>query len=152
MPRANEEQFLFKVLCGRKDAVRFCQLLFRVSQVWDDLVDGDRQVAAEDINRAFWMLLVELPVNSFYNDHFSHLQPLLSQYICDWLDANELEKRGDDHGKNIAFVLRDGIGAIIIQCAYLLGGYDYMRKVSEEVRRHIFEEGLEKYKQERRSS
>lgn len=147
MPRNNEAQFLHKALLGRRDAVEFCQLVFRISQIWDDLVDGDRGVAPDDISRAFWMALVDIPANSFYRQHFAYIHPLLAGYITDWLDANKLQTVDGDHGQNIAFVLRDSVGAIVSQCAYLIGGYEYLRKISPEIRRHIFEETLSDYKQ-----
>lgn len=146
MPRNNEAQFLHEVLLGRKDAVEFCQLIFRISQTWDDLIDGDRRVAPEDINRAFWMAIVEVPANPFYRRHFAYLHPLLAGYITDWLDANELQLTDGDHGRNIAFVLRDSVGALVSQAAYLIGGYEYLRKVSPDIRRHIFEDSLGEYK------
>jgi hypothetical protein len=145
MPRANEAEFLNKVLMGRADAVEFCRALFRVSQVWDDLIDKDRGVDAEDINRAFWTLIVDLPANPFYRANFGHLHPVLRQYIIDWLDATALEREEGAHGKNLAFVLRDSIGAVVTQCAWILGGYEYMRQVSCDVRRHIHEDSLEEY-------
>ncbi len=147
MPRNNEYQFLCNALSGHIEAVEFCRTLFRISQVWDDLVDGDESLSTEDINKVFWECLVELPQNPFYQRHFFTLQPLLREYIIQWLDANTLEQ-GSDHDQNIAFALRDGIGGIISQCAYIIGGYERMRAVSPEIRKHIFEEPLENYKDE----
>jgi hypothetical protein len=147
--RDREAEFLYQVFMGNQDAVRFCQIIFRVSQVWDDLIDGD-PVLPEDINKTFWQLLIELPVNPFYRLHFNHLQPLLSQYIIDWLDANTMEKDGEE-GQNMAFVLRDSVSSLAIQCALLIGGYDYMRKVSVEIRRFIFDDTLDEYKKNLRN-
>jgi hypothetical protein len=60
------------------------------------------------------------------------------------MDANTLEK-GNSHQQTIAFVLRDNYCGIVSQCAYLIGGYVWMRKVSPEIRKLIFDETLEQY-------
>ena len=146
MPRDNEFQFLNEVLLNNVDAVRFCCLIFAASQVIDDLIDQDKPVSPNEIAQCFWSVLVELPCNPFYQRHMHTLVPLIQSAFNDWLDANELE-RMDDHGKNIAFVLRDSVGGIACQVAYLVGGYDHMRKVSVAIRQHIFEETLTDYKE-----
>lgn len=147
MPRSDEFEFVSKCLKGEPSAVNLCGLLFRVSQVIDDLVDQDKPVSTDLIKKAFWDCLVEIPLNPFYQKHFTSLLPQIQIFFNDWLDSCELEKR-DDHGQNIAFVLRDSIGGIIIHCAYLIGGYPWMRKVSSDVRDHIFEDTLEQYKED----
>lgn len=146
MPRQNEEEFLFWALRGHRQAVAFCQGIFRISQVWDDLIDRDRAVSDAQVNEAFWTALVSIPQNPFYAAHMIHLTPLLSQYIVDWMDATRLEGEGE-HEESIAFVLRDSVGSIIIQCAYLVGGFEWMNQVSQAVREHIFEETLEQYRE-----
>jgi hypothetical protein len=146
MPRPDEEQFLTEVLLGNRDAVRFCSCLFHVSQVIDDLIDQDKQITARDIERSYWDAMIEIPSNPFYQRHIQTLVPLMQTAFNDWLDANDLEY-SDDHGKNIAFVLRDSVGSIACQVAYLVGGFDHMRSVSMLIRRHIFEESLTDYKE-----
>jgi len=146
MPRPDERDFLRMALQNNMAAVAFCECLFRVSQTWDDLIDQDKEVSKNQINSMMWEALVVLPSNPFYQRWQHELQPLLKAFILDWIDATTLEST-DDHGKNIAFVLRDSVGAVVSHCAYLIGGYDWMVKVSPDVRRHIFEEKLEDYKQ-----
>jgi len=148
MPRKNEHDFLMKVLCGNASAVDFCEVLFRISQVLDDLYDGDKQVDREHLVDVLgWESLIRLPNNPFYIQYFHVLNPIMQAAIVDWMDANKLE-RGRDHEKNIAFVLRDSIGGIISHCALLVGGYAWMREWSPKIRQHIFEEPLKDYKRE----
>jgi hypothetical protein len=114
-----------------------------VAQIWDDLVDGgDPDI--EDINKAFWIALIEIPQNPFYIRYQVEFIPLFREYINSWMDANTLEK-GNSHQQTIAFVLRDNYCGIVSQCAYLIGGYVWMRKVSPEIRKLIFDETLEQY-------
>ena len=144
MPRENEEHFLHQTL-GNREAVLFVQLVFRISQFIDDVYDQDKPLTKSDMHRAFWEMMVELPSNTFYQRNFMTLQPLLQSMMLDWMDSCHLEQMGD-HEKNVAFVLRDSVGAIVTHVAYLIGGYDMMNAVSLDVRQHIFEEFLEDYK------
>ncbi|MFW5489148.1 MAG: hypothetical protein ACNI3A_12165 [Desulfovibrio sp.] len=131
-------------LRGDMQAVKFCDDLFALTQTWDDLVDGDREVTPETVNRAFWRALVELPQNPFYQRYMRELHPVLRGFFNDWFDANALED-GDVHERTLSFVLRDAIGGIVGQCAYLVGGYEWMRQVSPDIRRMIHDEHLEDY-------
>lgn len=146
MPRPIEAEFLYDVLKGDRAAVAFCQQLFMVSQVLDDLYDGD-DVSKEQIIKAFWVALIDLNFNPFFKQHRDELIPIMQAAFVDWIDASELET-GTEHERNIAFVLRDSIGNIVSHCALLIGGFDWMRSTSMDVRRHIFEDRLEHYKQE----
>lgn len=127
-------------------AVKFCEDLFRISQIWDDLIDRDREVPNTFINQMMWKALVDVPQNPFYYNNATSLSKIIELHIIDWFDANELEQ-GSDHDKNMAFVLRDSIGTIVIHCAKIIGGYDWMRSISTEVRRYVYDEPLEAYKE-----
>jgi hypothetical protein len=142
----NETQFLHEILMGNHEAVRLCQLFARVSQVLDDLIDKDKPVPDEVIVKSYWDCLIEVPSNTFYQQNFGNLQPIVRQVLIDWLDATALEK-GGDHEKNIAFVLRSSLESIVIQSALILGGYEWVRKVSLKVREFVFTESLKDYKE-----
>lgn len=146
--QTDEEQsaFLREVLLGNPEAIEFCEVLFGISQVWDDVVDGD-EFTAENVNEMMWDALVVLPCNTFYQQHFGVLQPLLQAAIVDWLDSNEL-CRGDKEEQCAAYVLRDTITTIIIHCARLIGGYEHMRKISLRVRTELYKEPIEEYMRE----
>ncbi len=139
-----ELNHLTHALRGDLQAIKFCDDLFALTQVWDDLVDGDREVAPETVNRTFWRALVELPQNPFYLRNLEDLRPLLRGFFNDWFDANSLE-HGDVHERTLSFVLRDAVGSVVSQCAYLVGGYEWMRQVSPDIRRMIHDERLEDY-------
>ena len=135
---------VLEFLGGDVEAARFVDGLFFVSQVWDDLVDRDREVDPEDVSRAFWLTLAELPANGFYRRHRDDLLPLVRTAMADWLDATTLE-RGTAHERTVAFALRDSLAAVVSACAYLKGGYEWMRRVSPEIRRMIHDETLGSY-------
>ena len=141
----NQEDFILHCLKGNESAVQFCQDIFSISQIWDDLVDRDNPVENVQINRMMWKALIEIPRNAFFYQNSLVLTQTLEIVMADWLDANELEK-GNDDDRDIAFVLRDSAGTIVIQCARIIGGYDWMREVSPYVRRFVYDETLKSYK------
>lgn len=139
-----EHDFLLRVLKGNAAAVDFCEAVFRISQIADDLFDGDKPVAPEIIEEVFWRCLVQLPKQPFYTANFQALQPLIENAFICWMTANQLE-RGNEHDKSISFVLRDEVGAIAVHVAYLVGGYYWGKKVAPEIRRFIHDEPLAAY-------
>ena len=142
-----EHQLLLYVLRGNLDAVALCEALARISQTWDDLVDGDRAVADTAVHAAFQCALIELPSNPFYRRFMDTLLPVLQVVILDWITSTQLELQ-DDHGKNLAFVLRDQLGVFVVLCAQLIGGHTWALKIASQVRRQIYNnESLETYKQ-----
>jgi len=145
MPRTDERGFLIWVMQGNGEAVAFLEQVFRISQVWDDIIDGDKEVPREAVNKAFWEAIT-LPENPFYARHFDKLQPVMQVAMADWMAANQLEK-GDAHDRNIAFVIRDNLASLIMQCARLVGGFDWAQEIAPAIRRHIHEESLEEYKE-----
>ena len=133
----DERATLMEVLRNDVAAVELCQLFGQISQIWDDLVDGDKQVSAEEINRAFVAALVHIPVNPFYNAHFVILQPLVCAAINAWLDSNDLPDT-DIPNRNVqAYVLRDRLQEFVLACARIVGGWAWMRQVSLTVRREF---------------
>lgn len=141
-----EREFLRSVLHDRGDAVALCEQLFRASQLIDDLHDGDKTVTPAQRQALIWEMLVAIPENVFYRRHFAALQPLVRAALNDWLDSTDLEATGDAHDGTLAFVLRDQLTAVVSQCAYIVGGYDWMRSVSAQIRRHFHDETLDDYR------
>jgi len=146
MARENEAEFLHTVLQGYGPAIDYIQALARVSQVFDDVVDGDKPVSKEAMTRAVWDSLVAIPMNSFFRAYIDTLAPMTQAFVQDWMDANVLEQ-GSDHDKDVAFVLRDNLYSILIHMAHIIGGYDWATSWGPEIRRHIHEDSLTEYKE-----
>lgn len=140
----NQHDFITYCLKGDAQAVQFCQNLFSITQIWDDLVDRDKPVDNDTINRMMWLAMIEIPRNPFYYQNSLALTQSMEIFMADWFDANELET-GCKHEKSIAFVLRDSVGTIVIQCARIIGGYQWMREISADVRRFVYDESLDSY-------
>lgn len=145
MPQPNEREFLQQVLKDSAPAILFCESLFRVSQTLDDLIDGDRPVTHDAIYQAFWESLIDIPSNAFYRAHELVLRPLMASALQDWKDSVTLERDGSYHGKTIAFVLRDQLTSLVVQCAGIVGGFEWMQYVSKDIRLHFHEDTLQSY-------
>ena len=139
----SQAAFLNRVLMGHPSAIEFCNLIGQITQTWDDLIDEDNpELSKADVNAAFWNLFVAMPRNEFYREHFDTLNPLLQAAIVDWLDSNELQQDRSPQNKAVAYVLRDTWTTIVIHCARLIGGYNWMRQVSMDVRRYLYSEDM----------
>jgi hypothetical protein len=134
-----------KVLRGNIDAENFIQTLGNIAHVWDDLIDKDRTPTDEEINHCFWQALVELPRNRFYQAHFQELQPLVCIAIQNWMAANTLEKEKRSGDLEIAFIIRSSYINIVIHSALLLGGYEWAKAVTPDLRRFWHDEGFQQY-------
>jgi hypothetical protein len=145
MKKIKQHEFLMHVLRGNADAVNMCEQIFHVSQVLDDLVDQDKPVTSPTIIKSYWIALIELPLNPFYRRHELTIRPLMAGALQDWTDSATLEREPDSHSKHLAFVLRDQLTSLVIQCANLVGGYDWMQKVSVEIRKYFHDEILIDY-------
>lgn len=145
MSRPSETEFLNTVLRGEQAAVRFCLTLFSISQTLDDLIDKDREATEFEIFSAFWNSLIELPANPFYRQYEPYLRPLMASAMQDWRDSVALERSGSEHCKTIAFVLRDQLTSVVVQCAYLVGGQNWAATVGPDIRNYFHDETLGDY-------
>ncbi len=141
----SKEQLIQVVCKGDASAAEFLFAITDVAHVWDDLIDQDRDVRPEEINRAFMNALVGLPRNAFYARHFDLLHPVLISAVNNWQVANQLEQAGSSDDLHIAFITRSSYVDLVTQVAFILGGPEWVRSVGPEIRRFAHAEGWEKY-------
>lgn len=140
----NQAAFLRYVLQENDAAIDFCELVWGISQIIDDLVDVDKPVDSEDIRRAFWDAIIALPNNSFYQQHFLTLNPLLQGAFLDWAVSDDLRAEGGELAK-AGYVLRDQATRIVVHCARIIGGYDWARQIDMKVCRALYVEPMQDY-------
>lgn len=114
---------------GDPEAVDFLEMVFDITDIWDDLVDKDREVTDAQINNTFMKCLVYLPGNSFYRKHYPILASQLMLVINAWQDANELEK-GSESDRVYACALRFLLVQLIATATGLVKGQDAARQIS----------------------
>lgn len=145
MARENEREFLLWAMQQNGPAVAFIETVSRIAQTLDDLIDGDKTISGERIFNSYWEALVELPVNPFYRQNELYLRPIIAGVMQDWRDSSVLERTQNQHNKMLAFVLRDQLATLIIQCAYLIGGRDWAQQIGPSIRAHCHEDSFEEY-------
>lgn len=131
---------------GDPNALAFILDFSDACELFDDVVDKDKDIPESHAVRVLFNLLTELPLNPWWDAHKGALIPVIITGINAWLDANEMEK-GTPEQQVFSFVLRDWYCELIGLVIYLTRGRDYMRQVSMEIR-HFFthHETLDEYR------
>jgi len=120
-------------LQGNENAILMCLQLVRVSNLWDDLIDKDKDIKDEDINTVFTDLLVNLPLNPFYVAFQRDIAPMMNNIILKWHTANVFEKEQKENDLEKAYMLRAEYYQLFVLCANLIGGSDWAREVSVQI-------------------
>lgn len=129
-----QEANIRAALRNHDQAVEVFLRLREILHTWDDLIDQDREVNLEAVNRAFFDLLVGLGQIPFWRAHQDRLSPVLVAAIANWHAANQFEAADDERRLHIAFIIRSDYANLLIVLAYLVGGYEWMREVTPTIR------------------
>lgn len=113
-----------------RNAFEFLSAVYRIIELWDDLIDGDRTPVPDEINRAFYAALVTLPANPFYRAHGDVLGGAVLSCILAWHTANALHGRSPEHDAQ-AYTLRKQFINLVALSATLLGGVELGQLASD---------------------
>lgn len=138
-----EAERLLGYLKGNREAARFIADLFAVLHFFDDVLDRDVEIEPERVYARLFQVLVDLPRNAFYAQHFSTLQPLIAMAITNWRVANALEDANEK--LEVAFILRSDYANILQMCCLIVGGPEWAYEKSREIREWFHDERLEGY-------
>lgn len=133
---------------GNQDALNMFHAFVDLSHIWDDLIDRDKPVPADAVNRAFLTCLVYLPANPFYRAIQDQILPMWLVVVSAYETANTFEKQKDAHGIEIAHSLRYAAGNIIAYAVHVCLGAQEAKKVLPEVWKAIFYERFDDYRKE----
>ena len=122
-PASDEE--MLALMAGDADALKMVRDIAFWSHVYDDLIDRDKPVSAEQIHMVMWKLLIALPMNPFYRAHETMIRPLVINGILNWHAANQIEQSGKLEELRIAHVIRHSIGDVGLLAMALAGGQDH---------------------------
>jgi hypothetical protein len=134
-----------QVLRHDEGAIEFFMLMHRILHFWDDLVDRDKDLTDSEINAAMWTALIDLPSSQFYQQNFYALKPVLTTAIANWMASTEFERNPTEKRLQIAFIARSDYINILLQCAYLVGGRDWLLHVTPIVRERWTSEDFAAY-------
>lgn len=142
-----DRKLLYDYLYGHADAVRLCEDIYFVAHVWDDLIDQDRVRTKEEIDSAFYRMRIAIPSNPFYVAHRERIIGAERVAIRDWMASREFESDPAPciDKLAVAFVIRSSYLQVILECAAIIAGDDYVHKTAGLIREKFHSEGLRKY-------
>jgi hypothetical protein len=123
---------------GNSSAVAFLDMLGYLSQIADDIADADtpKEKLADTMHDILSICLVELPLNTFYQDHQQFLHPILFTCLNQWGVSNRLAVAEDKNSRMFAFVLRESLDQLTAAAAFAVGGRDWAKYVTKDM--HAF--------------
>lgn len=102
-PEIHEE--VSRLCQGVKAAIDLINDAWSLCEVWDDLVDKDKDVAADQVNRLMKWALFDVHQNPVFQGA-PQLHFLLRVVVANWLAANEMEKSENREERVTAYTLR----------------------------------------------
>lgn len=127
---------LLELFDGNKSAVEFIVAVSSICELWDDLVDKDKDISVEDTQSAFWNALVVLPTNEFFNKHKAFFIPLIIHGINCYEDSVVLEQ-GSSNDRAYALTLRMIGVQLTSMVLFLLKGWNETRSKSVDIWREF---------------
>jgi hypothetical protein len=133
---------------GDQAALDMFRMFVDLAHTWDDLVDKDKDAVESDINNAFLICLVYLPLNPFYQRIQRDIMPMWISVVSAYQTANAFEKNKDAHGIEIAHTLRYAAGNIIAYAVHLCVGPKKAAEYLPEIWKAIVVERFDEYRKE----
>ena len=115
---------LREIFQGNEDAVKLMLMVHEISHTWDDLIDKDKPVTADQTHRVFWIAIVGLAKNGFYRQFQDDLLPVMEAGILNYVASVEMEKT-PGHQRQLAHTARYAAGDVALLIARIIGGVDW---------------------------
>lgn len=119
-----------------ENAVRWLLDYYDVCELFDDLMDRDKSVTDDRIERALFEALIDMPSNPFFRAHVVTLVPVVHAGVNAWLDSVDMERAATDESDEalrLAYVMRAAYMCVTQTVIELTRGRDVMRALSREV-------------------
>lgn len=133
---------------GNKHGEEIYEMFRVLLHTWDDLVDKDVEVNEDQINEAFRICLIKLPMNPLYNHIFPNIVPMWEMVISAYTTANKFEREKDEHGIEISHSLRYAAGHIIAYAIIQCVGIEKSKELVPLMWKKVFYERFDDYKKE----
>ena len=133
---------------GNEDALRMYAAIVDLAQIWDDLIDRDKPVDERTVNHSFLIALVYLQCNPFYRQIQDQVIPMWLTTVSAFEAANKFEREKDEHGLEIAHVLRYSGAQIIAYAIHVCVGEEKARQYVPEMWKTVADERFDAYRKE----
>jgi hypothetical protein len=101
------------------DAVAWLMDVWQMSQVFDDVADGDA-VERADLDRAIWAAFVSMPGNPFFAAKAGALLPMLAAFVLKWQASDTAERAGNADARS--YMWRAGFYDLVLLAVNLCHG------------------------------
>lgn len=133
---------------GNQDALNMYRMFVDLAHTWDDLIDKDKDVTEQDINVAFLMCLVYLPLNPFYQVIQRDILPMWITVVSSYEAANKFEREKDERGLEISHMLRYAAGNILAYAIHVCVGHEKAAEYIPEMWKDVANERYAEYREE----
>ena len=130
----DREQFYLDCANGDKNAASFIKALRGFFHTMDDIVDKDVELTQDMIARSIAELLTHCLGNSWARAFGYLLVPQIVNSTRCWVDADAWLASGDKAKEIASDVFKSYYHEVFYQIAYLCGGWDHMKKITEKYR------------------
>ena len=113
-----------------KPAIEWLLMLWHVTQVFDDVADGD-EVKRDDLDDAIYFSLVGMNVNAFFKAYSNELLPVVANFILKWQGSDTVERAGEIN--ETSFVWRAGYFDVVMMVVLLCHGQEKAKWLSPYV-------------------
>ena len=133
---------------GNPDGVDILKMFTLLLHTWDDIVDKDKEVSEDQINKVFAICLIYLPLNNLYRQIQYQIIPMWITIISSYETANKFERDKDEHGIEISHGLRYAAGNIIAYAIYVCVGPEKAKEFIPEMWKTVVFERFDDYLKE----
>ena len=112
---------------GNKDAEAFLFAFYNFEQMFDDLLDKDKDASHEEIIQALIDFIATISFNAFYNQYKQILFSFMVSMADRNLSGDEMVKK--EETRIAGYVVRKGAIELVLMVAFLTGGWEHMRKL-----------------------
>lgn len=125
---------LAEIAMGNAECYTFMWAFWNFTHLYDDLVDQDKKVTPAEAAKTLAEFVISLSVNQFYRTNTHQLLPLILSACDRWVVGDKMKGSLDYETQIMSRVVRCGDLDVYAMCAYLVGGWDHLRAVSEKLR------------------
>lgn len=117
---------------GDTAAIELSFMLLDVAHTWDDLVDKDKPVSKDDIDKAFLYSIQCIPLHKYWTPA---LHTMLSSTYLNWCAASEIECSLTSSKNDIAkaWMLRAGLYDIFKMLTMQIYGIDWAKQCTKTI-------------------
>jgi hypothetical protein len=133
---------------GDQNAILLYEQVVELAHIWDDLVDRDKPVSNEQINRAFHIALFLMPANPLYDQLRHVFTPMWAVVAHAYTVANHFEAEKDLQGLEISHNLRYAGGHLLAYLMVVCIGEQEARKHMPDLWKEIVNERFQDYLEE----